>query len=62
VGEHLADQLLLPLVLGAGGQFKTLSPSLHFLTNIQVIEQFLGPKITVNSSEKNTVIVSVTTS
>ena len=29
VGEHLSDQPLLPLVLGGGGVFRTLAPSLH---------------------------------
>lgn len=41
VGRHLADQLLLPLALAGGGRFRTLRPSGHTLTNIQVIEQFL---------------------
>lgn len=41
VGEHLADQLLLPLALAGGGQFRTLSPSSHFDTNRHTIGQFL---------------------
>lgn len=41
VGEHLADQLLLPLALAGGGAFETQAPSLHTLTNMQVIERFL---------------------
>lgn len=40
-GEHLADQLLLPMALAAGGAFTTLAPSQHTLTNIAVIEKFL---------------------
>lgn len=47
VGAHLADQLLLPLALGAGGAFVTCTPSPHMLTNIAIIEAFLGEKITV---------------
>ncbi len=39
VAEHLADQLLLPMVLGRGGSFRTLKPSQHLLTNIAVIKQ-----------------------
>jgi len=41
VGEHLADQLLLPLALAGGGQFRTLPPSSHFETNRHTIGQFL---------------------
>jgi RNA 3'-terminal phosphate cyclase (ATP) len=44
VGEHLADQLLLPLALAGGGSFTTLTPSSHAQTNIDVIEQFLPVK------------------
>lgn len=41
VGSHLADQLLLPLVL-AGGRFRTTTLSAHTHTNAAVIEQFVG--------------------
>ena len=41
VGEHLADQLLLPLALAGGGGFLTVEPTLHTLTNIDVIRMFL---------------------
>ncbi len=41
VGEHLADQLLIPMALAGGGTFRTVRPSLHTTTNAQVIEQFL---------------------
>lgn len=41
VGMCLADQILLPMALAGSGTFRTVSPSLHTLTNIQVIEQFL---------------------
>ena len=47
VGEYLCDQLLLPMTLGKGGRFTTLKPSLHTLTNIEVINQFLDCNITV---------------
>jgi RNA 3'-terminal phosphate cyclase (ATP) len=45
VGKHLADQLLLPMALGAGGQFVTGRPSSHTITNIQVIHHFLDARI-----------------
>jgi RNA 3'-terminal phosphate cyclase (ATP) len=41
VGTHLADQLLLPMALAGTGQYRTLQPSLHTLTNIQIIHHFL---------------------
>lgn len=41
VDPHLADQLLLPLALGAGGCFSTLAPSGHTVTNAAVIGLFL---------------------
>ncbi len=45
VGEHLADQLLIPMALGKGGTFKTGVYSLHTQTNIEVIKQFLDVEI-----------------
>ena len=42
ITHHLADQLLLPMALGRGGQFSTLRPSLHSTTNADVIGRFLG--------------------
>jgi RNA 3'-terminal phosphate cyclase (ATP) len=48
VGEHLADQLLLPLALAGGGVFRTLPPSSHMSTNIAVIRQFLDVDIDCN--------------
>jgi len=41
VDEHLADQLLIPLVLAGGGTFRTTKPSLHMTTNAQVIQRFV---------------------
>lgn len=48
VDEYLCDQLLLPLVLGNGGTFRTLRPSLHTETNIAVIQQLTGCSIKVS--------------
>lgn len=45
VGPHLADQLLLPMALGAGGSFVTGKPTLHTQTNIAVIGKFLDVRI-----------------
>jgi len=40
VGTHLADQLLVPMVLAGGGRFGTLAPSSHTTTNIALLRQF----------------------
>jgi len=45
VGRHLADQLLLPMALLAGGEFSTLPPTRHTKTNIDVIHAFLPDRI-----------------
>ena len=42
VDEFLADQLMVPMVLGAGGAFRTCALSEHSRTNMRVIEQILG--------------------
>ena len=45
VGEHLADQLLLPMALGGGGVFRTVKPSQHCLTQIELLKLFLGTSV-----------------
>ena len=52
VGPHLADQLLLPMVLGAGGSFVTGPLSEHTRTNIEVIGRFVDRPITVRSDAR----------
>jgi RNA 3'-terminal phosphate cyclase (ATP) len=43
-GEHLADQLLVPLALIKGGAFTTLPLSRHSQTNMDTIGKFLSVK------------------
>ncbi len=45
VGEYLADQLLVPMVIAGGGRFVSGPPSLHTRTNIEVIKQFMDAGI-----------------
>jgi RNA 3'-terminal phosphate cyclase (ATP) len=59
VGEHLADQLLLPLALGAGGTFTTTPLSPHATTNIEVIGRFVDTLIEVEALSRGVVRVSV---
>lgn len=46
VGEHLADQIMLPFALAGGGQFATDRVSQHAITNAGVIERFLPVVLT----------------
>lgn len=59
VGQHLADQLLLPLALGNGGAFTTLPLSRHSLTNIDTIQKFLPVKIQVSEEGNRNCTVEV---
>jgi RNA 3'-terminal phosphate cyclase (ATP) len=47
VGEHLADQLLLPFAVWPGASFRTGPLSLHATTNIATIGKFLDVPIIV---------------
>lgn len=49
VGEHLADQLLIPLALKGGGSYLTGPLSLHTTTNVEVIKNFLSVEIAVEA-------------
>ncbi|MEO6597275.1 MAG: RNA 3'-terminal phosphate cyclase [Planctomycetota bacterium] len=51
VGEHLADQLLIPMALAGGGTFRTVTPSLHTRTNAGVIERFLPVRIALREQD-----------
>ena len=51
VGRHLADQLLVPMAMAGSGKFRTLPPSRHTLTNIDIIGHFLDIAITTREVE-----------
>jgi RNA 3'-terminal phosphate cyclase (ATP) len=59
VGLHLADQLLLPLALGAGGSYVTTQPTNHTLTNIDVIQEFLPTRIDITERTGGTYLIDV---
>jgi len=59
VGPYLADQLLLPLALLAGGRFLTVAPTQHTRTNVEVIEQFLGEVIRLEERSREECLVEV---
>ena len=52
VGEHLADQLLIPLALAGGGAFRTQEPTGHTRTNAGVVERFLPVRFTLREDDR----------
>ena len=48
IGRYLADQLLVPMALGSGGEFVTLPLTKHTITNVAVIKQFLSVSIEID--------------
>jgi RNA 3'-terminal phosphate cyclase (ATP) len=53
VGRYLADQLLVPMALAGGGKFRTLSPTRHTTTNVEIIKKFLDVEIAVTEYDQN---------
>jgi RNA 3'-terminal phosphate cyclase (ATP) len=61
VGEHLADQLLLPMALAGGGSFTASTVSMHTMTNAEVIGRFLPVAINFeHGKRRNTCVVKST--
>jgi RNA 3'-terminal phosphate cyclase (ATP) len=52
VGQHLADQLLLPMALAGAGSFTCTEVTQHLRSNALVIERFTGRKMRLETSEK----------
>ncbi len=61
VSEHLADQLLIPMALGRGGVFCTSKPSLHTLTNIEVVAHLLGRRARINEQAGDRIHIELDT-
>ncbi len=59
VGEHLADQLLLPMALFDGGVFTTTDITQHTRTNIDIIRAFLDVDVKLTQSGRKCWIVEV---
>jgi RNA 3'-terminal phosphate cyclase (ATP) len=53
VGRYLADQLLVPMAMAGGGRFRTMPPSRHTLTNMDIIKHFMDIAGEINSNERN---------
>jgi RNA 3'-terminal phosphate cyclase (ATP) len=54
VGEHLADQLLLPVALARCGSFLTMKPTLHTTTNADTIAKFLSLRFHIERANEQT--------
>ncbi len=59
VGEHLADQLLLPMAIGSGGSFVTSELSGHTKTNIDVIKTLTDVRIEKQQLESHLWKISI---
>lgn len=59
VGEHLADQLMIPLALLAGGSYRTLAPTPHARTNAEVVNLFLPGAVRFDENGRDDWIVTV---
>jgi RNA 3'-terminal phosphate cyclase (ATP) len=57
VGVHLADQLIIPMVMAGGGAFATLPLSRHAQTNIEVVRRFVDVPIEVDTSKHRSCVV-----
>jgi RNA 3'-terminal phosphate cyclase len=62
VGTHLADQLMLPLGIGAylgpgGGVFRTMGLSLHSTTHLEILRRFLGISVHVDREDNGNCVV-----
>jgi RNA 3'-terminal phosphate cyclase (ATP) len=53
VGEHLADQLLLPMALGGISAFVTTAATPHFASNAEVIRAFTGKRVALEQNESS---------
>jgi RNA 3'-terminal phosphate cyclase (ATP) len=61
VGEHLADQLMLPLALAGGGSFSCAAISDHMRTNAEVIARFLPVRFTFTPAGSRQLVTVVPT-
>lgn len=59
VGEHLADQLLIPLAMAGGGSFRSQRLSEHARANLHVIQQFLPVCFVLAQGPNETVTVAI---
>ncbi len=59
VYEYLADQLILLMALSGKGQFLTVAPSPHTLTNIDVVKKFIDCSVTIKQTGRDSCIITM---
>ncbi len=59
IGEHLTDQLILPMALAKSGTFRSTGLSRHAETHIELIGKFLDVRIETKRHEDSTVTVAI---
>lgn len=59
VGKNLADQLLIPVALAGQGAFLTQEPSLHTITNMTVIRQFMNVEFNTRQINPDTWLIGL---
>jgi RNA 3'-terminal phosphate cyclase (ATP) len=64
VGTHLADQLILPLGIGAhlgsgGGVFRTMELSPHSTTHLKILRRFMEIDVQVDREDNGNCVVHI---
>jgi RNA 3'-terminal phosphate cyclase (ATP) len=59
IGRHLADQLVLLMAVAGGGAFRTMSPSSHLTTQVEVIRSFLDVRVALSRREDGTWLAEI---
>jgi RNA 3'-terminal phosphate cyclase (ATP) len=59
VGPHLADQLILPMALAAGGRYVTGPLSEHTRTNIATVRRFLEVRIDISDRPDQCCMIAI---
>ncbi|MCP3922072.1 MAG: RNA 3'-terminal phosphate cyclase [Desulfobacterales bacterium] len=60
VFEYLADQLLIPFAMAGSGSFRTVKPTNHTITNIDIIQKFLDVTIEIVEINEDIFEIKVT--
>jgi RNA 3'-terminal phosphate cyclase (ATP) len=56
VGEHLADQLLIPLALAGGGSFLATTATPHLRSNALIVQRFTGKSASFETTPRGVLV------